>query len=79
MSFHFRVDGITLLASSALDKCNTEANSVGKNVNLLFAVDETTGGALADGFEWVSAISKFSSYSQSLHECVCSYNEAHKL
>ena len=78
MSFHFRVDGITLLGSSALDHCTNESRSVRKD-KLIFGVDETTGGTLADGFEWVSAISKFVSYSQSLHECVCSYNGENKL
>lgn len=75
MSFHFRVDGITLLGSSALDHCTNESRRVSRKDKLIFAVDETTGGTLADGFEWVSAISKFVSYSQSLHECVNGENK----
>lgn len=68
MSFHFCIDNILLLGSSALNHCATDGRGTNEKFNLLFAVDEGTGGALVDGFEWVSSVSRLIASSKSLYQ-----------
>jgi hypothetical protein len=70
MSFHFCVDAVLNLGASALGECNGKSNDGAvNNDNLLFAVDEATGGSLLDGFEWVSAITEIITSSNALYKC----------
>ena len=71
MSFHFRVQDTILLGSSTLNNRSADNSGSCQKVNLLFSVDEGTGGALADGFEWVSAISQNAASFKSLVETLC--------
>jgi hypothetical protein len=71
MSFHFCLDNVILLGSSTLN-CSTKGDDVVQKVNLLIAVDEEAGGALADGFEWVCVISGLISSLKSLYQTLCS-------
>mmetsp|Transcript_14588 Transcript_14588/g.31739 ORF Transcript_14588/g.31739 Transcript_14588/m.31739 type:complete len:712 (+) Transcript_14588:46-2181(+) len=66
-SFHFRLNCISLLGASSLSqsfdnndngnhcKCQTSLNNT--SVDLLFGVDEGTGGDFMDGFDWVNTLS----------------------
>ena len=75
MTFHFRVDNIILLGSSTLNNDSNDNKATGQKVNLLFSVDEGTGGALADGFEWVSSISQNAASFKLLFETINFYIE----
>jgi hypothetical protein len=71
MSFHFCVNDVLHLGSSALGEYNGGCkDDTGNNVNLLFGVDEATGGSLLDGFEWVSAISEIITSSNALYNII---------
>ncbi len=64
-SFHFRLADLHLLgSSSSLYQCFADDNASNldtrriESVDLLFGVDEETGGDFADGFEWVNCVSR---------------------
>lgn len=62
-SFHFRLHNLHFLGASSLQQLpsddhdsNIESHSF-ERVELLFCVDDETGGDFADGFEWVNCAS----------------------
>jgi hypothetical protein len=76
MTFHFCVDNIRILGASSLksrygadnaSSTDSQANHNSKKTNLLFAVDEGTGGTLADGFEWVCTLLEVINTSKTLY------------
>ena len=56
-TFHFILKGTQRLDVDATD---SRSNSVDKDFELVFKVDELTGGGLAEGFAWVTAITEVS-------------------
>lgn len=68
ITFHFSIDGVLLLGSSAIGKSANQNNHRSQKNELLFAVDELSGGSLPDGFEWMSAISNIISSSKTMHD-----------
>ena len=62
-TFHFVLKGTRRLDVNASDSIS---NSVDRDFELVFKVDEETGGGLAEGFAWVTAITEVSRGS-SLH------------
>lgn len=62
-TFHFVLKGTQRLDVDATD---SRSNSVDRDFELVFKVDEETGGGLAEGFAWVTAITEVSRDS-SLH------------
>ena len=56
-TFHFILKGTQRLDVNATDP---RSNSVDKDFDLVFKVDEETGGGLAEGFAWVTAITEVS-------------------